>query len=165
MACSPSVARATDVDQLANRTISLILNGQSAETGNQQISAKQKKKSDNLIGINWGVFLTPICSITFILCHVCRGQLFTMTDKDSTLNRTRSPGNDGSSLPFEFQSQPNELSGELQKYAHALGPTPKRCLETLTDLGLTDLEIARYFNMPSTVVIDLRLAWNIGGES
>lgn len=56
-----------------------------------------------------------------------------------------------------------ELSGQLQKYMHTLGPTPKRCLETFADLGLSDAEIARYFQIPHDVVTRLRETWNIDG--
>lgn len=58
-----------------------------------------------------------------------------------------------------------ELSPEAQKYLHILGPTPKRCLETLADLGLSDCEIGRYFRMPSALVTDLREIWKIDGAA
>lgn len=64
----------------------------------------------------------------------------------------------------ELQRPRSELSYELQKYLHVLGPAPKRCLETLADLGLTDPEIARYFQIPTSIVTALRLVWNIDGE-
>ena len=57
-----------------------------------------------------------------------------------------------------------ELSAELQRYLHILGPTPKRCLETLADLGLSDDEIGRYFRMPCHFVTELRDIWNIDGN-
>jgi hypothetical protein len=52
----------------------------------------------------------------------------------------------------------------LQKYLHILGPTPKRCLEMFTDLGLSDDEIGQYFRMPSKRVTELRDIWNIGAS-
>ena len=58
-----------------------------------------------------------------------------------------------------------ELTPELQRYLHVLGPTPKRCLETLADLGLSDDEIGRYFRMPSNIVTELRDIWRIGGNT
>ena len=64
----------------------------------------------------------------------------------------------------EIQWPRGELSYELQKYLHVLGPTPKRCLETLADLGLSDPEIARYFKIPISIVTALRLVWKIDGE-
>lgn len=49
----------------------------------------------------------------------------------------------------------------LPKYAHAFGPMPKTSLEVFADLGLTDSEIARYFNVPQTCITRLRSIWNI----
>ena len=57
----------------------------------------------------------------------------------------------------------DELTPELQKYLHILGPMPRQCLETLVDLGLTDVEIGRYFRMPSVRVSELREIWDITG--
>ncbi|MFO8126899.1 hypothetical protein [Yoonia sp.] len=57
-----------------------------------------------------------------------------------------------------------ELTPELQKYLHVLGPTPKRCLETLADLGLSDSEIGRYFGMPAVFITQLHQIWRIDGE-
>ena len=54
-----------------------------------------------------------------------------------------------------------ELTNQLQKYMHTLGPTPKRCLETFADLGLSDSEIGRYFRIPYEVVTQLREVWGI----
>lgn len=56
-----------------------------------------------------------------------------------------------------------ELSDQLQKYMHTLGPTPKRCLETLADLGLSDVEIGRYFWIPYEVATQMREIWSIDG--
>lgn len=53
----------------------------------------------------------------------------------------------------------------MQKYIHALGPTPKRCLETLVDLGLSDPEIAGYLKIPIGFVAVLRRIWRIGGDT
>jgi hypothetical protein len=69
-------------------------------------------------------------------------------------------------LPLQSDN-PSSRQGprqNAQKYLHVLGPTPKRCLETLADLGMSDPEIGRYFKIPSDVVTDLRHAWRIPGE-
>ena len=58
-----------------------------------------------------------------------------------------------------------ELTPDLQKYLHILGPTPKRCLETLADIGLSDDEIGRYFRMPCNLVTELRDIWKIDGNA
>lgn len=55
----------------------------------------------------------------------------------------------------------DELTHELQKYIHTLGVAPKRCLETFVDLGMTNAEIARYFEIPDDVVGQLRAIWEI----
>ena len=88
-----------------------------------------------------------------------------MTDPMSNREILRRLGPGGRGLSVELRPRRNELAYELQKYIHAIGPTPKRCLETLVDLGLSDPEIARYFKIPKDIVTDLRCVWNIKGES
>ena len=61
----------------------------------------------------------------------------------------------------QHRSNRAELTHELHKHMHLLGPAPKRCLESLADLGLSDGEIARYLKMPQHVVTDLRSVWGI----
>ena len=56
-----------------------------------------------------------------------------------------------------------ELTSQLQKYMHTLGPTPKMCMETFADLGLSDAEIGRYFRIPRDVVSQFREIWKIDG--
>ena len=77
--------------------------------------------------------------------------------------RQLAPG--GGYVPFNNVSERPELTPELQKYLHILGPTPKRCLEMLADLGLSDDEIGRYFRMPCKRVTELRDIWNIAGSA
>lgn len=67
----------------------------------------------------------------------------------------------GGCVPFNHVSERPELTPDLKKYLHILGPTPKRCLEMLADLGLSDDEIGQYFRMPSNRVRELRCIWNI----
>ena len=88
-----------------------------------------------------------------------------MTDSFSNREILRRLGPGGRGLPVELWPNRDELAYELQKYIHAIGPTPKRCLETLVDLGLSDPEIARYFKIPKDVVTDLRCVWNIEGST
>lgn len=88
-----------------------------------------------------------------------------MVNHFSTLDIMRKLGPGGRSLPSQIPSIREELTYELQKYLHVLGPTPKRCLETLADLGLSDPEIARYLKMPKDVVTDFRGVWNIEGQT
>ena len=70
----------------------------------------------------------------------------------------------GRALPLAIHARRHELTRELQKYMHVLGPTPKRCLETLADLGLSDSEIACYFKVPNGIITDLRQVWKIGDQ-
>ena len=88
-----------------------------------------------------------------------------MSDQFSNLDIMRKLGPGGWSLPRQIQSSREELTHDLQNYMHVLGPTPKRCLETLADLGLSDPEIARYFKVPENIVIDLRQVWKIDGKT
>jgi hypothetical protein len=77
--------------------------------------------------------------------------------------RRLGPG--GRSLLSGIQLKRAELAPDLKKYMHLLGPTPKRCLETLADLGLSDPEIGQYFKMPRDAVTDLRQVWKIDGRA
>jgi hypothetical protein len=88
-----------------------------------------------------------------------------MTENFRTLDILRKPGPGGRLLPSGTQPARNELPHELQKYMHVLGPTPKRCLETLADLGLSDPKIGRCFKIPKDIVTDLRQVWKIDGET
>jgi hypothetical protein len=99
------------------------------------------------------------------LWPVYGGESHAMSDDFSTRHIMRKLGPGGWSLKPVLQSPRHELTHELQKFVHVLGPTPKRCLETLADLGLTDPEIARYFKIPKDIVTDLRHVWSIDGES
>ncbi|MDA9979813.1 hypothetical protein N9801_01215 [Yoonia sp.] len=67
-------------------------------------------------------------------------------------------------LPTYLPKARAELTVQLQKYMHTLGPTPKRCLETFADLGLSDAEIGRYFRIPYDIVTQLREIWKIDGR-
>ncbi len=87
-----------------------------------------------------------------------------MIHEISTSDTVRKPGPSAPRFPHQVQSRRHNLSKELQRYLAILGPMPKRCLETLADLGLTDPEIARYFRIPRGAVTDLRQIWNIKGE-
>ena len=86
-----------------------------------------------------------------------------MNDKDTVDDLIRMLGHGGNTLSYGTSTARAELTSELQKYVHTLGPTPKRCLEALYDLGLTDAEIGRYFRIPHTVVTQLREIWKIEG--
>lgn len=66
-------------------------------------------------------------------------------------------------LPSSVTTARPELTEQLQKYMHTLGPTPKRCLETFADLGLSDAEIGQYFRIPHDIVTKLREIWKIDG--
>ena len=95
---------------------------------------------------------------------MCGGEKNTMTNNISNLDFMRKLGPGGRSLRSGIQSHRCELTHNLQKYMHILGPTPKRCLESLADLGLNDCESARYFKIPKDTVTDLRQVWKIDGE-
>lgn len=57
-----------------------------------------------------------------------------------------------------------KLPKRLRDYAHVLGPTPRRNLEALVDLGMTDGEIARYHTLPRSCIAELRNHWQIECE-
>ncbi|PXW68063.1 hypothetical protein C7964_104153 [Loktanella sp. PT4BL] len=86
-----------------------------------------------------------------------------MSDKDIVSDLVRMFGHGRKALSSGTLATHAELTSELQKYVHTLGPTPKRCLEALSDLGLTDAEIGRYFRIPDNVVTQLRELWKIKG--
>ncbi len=88
-----------------------------------------------------------------------------MVENIIALDILRQFGPGGGAFPPQIQSHRDELTCELQKYTHILGPTPKRCLESLADIGLNDTEIARYFKIPKDVVTDLRRIWRIEGDA
>lgn len=92
------------------------------------------------------------------------GEKYFMGEKSTYLHfiGQLAPGGDGT--PSFVVSERPELTPELQKYMHVIGPTPKRCLETLADLGLSDDEIGRYFRMPCKCVTELRDIWKIDGK-
>lgn len=54
-----------------------------------------------------------------------------------------------------------KLPFELRKHVTALGPTPKASLEAFVDLGLSDGEMASYFNVPDASVSKLCKIWGI----
>lgn len=86
-----------------------------------------------------------------------------MNDKRIVDDVIRLLGPGSSAVLLGLPTPRAELSDQLQKHIHTLGPTPKRCLETLADLGLSDVEIGRYFRIPHEVVTQLREIWKIGG--
>lgn len=88
-----------------------------------------------------------------------------MADNISTQDILRLFGPGSRTRPTEVPANRNDLTYELQKYLHVLGPTPKRCLEILADLGLSDPEIARYFKVPNRIVTGLRKVWRIDGDT
>lgn len=115
-----------------------------------------------MIGIN------HVCSIIVIVqWHqhlIYGGESFGMNDHHNRQDIIWKLVPGGHTLPVGIPSIREELTPELQKYLHVLGPTPKRCLETLADLGLSDTEIGRYFKMPGIFVTQLRQIWRIDGE-
>ena len=106
-------------------------------------------------------FLLRVETRSFLPCF--GGEKSNMIRKENSLNIVRQLGPGGRSFPPQIQSGRNELTHDLQKYMYILGPTPKRCLETFADLGLSDPEIARYFRIPIDIVTDLRRIWKIDG--
>lgn len=84
-----------------------------------------------------------------------------MNDKHIVDDIIRMLGPGGSALSHGTPSARAELTSQLQKFVHPLGPTPKRCLETFVDLGLSDAEIGRYFRIPQHVVTQMREIWKI----
>jgi len=53
------------------------------------------------------------------------------------------------------------LPCRLQQHCAALGPTPQASLTVFADLGLSDGEMARYFNVPETCIAELCSVWNV----
>lgn len=60
----------------------------------------------------------------------------------------------------EYELEPN-LPCRLRAHVDALGPSPRKGLAALVDLGLSDHEIGRYHKIPQDCVADLRTLWNI----
>lgn len=54
-----------------------------------------------------------------------------------------------------------DIPRDLKSHIAALGPTPRTSLETFVDLCLSDDEIARYFQVPRTLISQLRDHWGI----
>ena len=96
---------------------------------------------------------------------MCGGEKDHRMDDRNTLDIVRWLGPGGRSRLPGIRTKRDELTPELQKYMHVMGPTPKRCLETLADLGLSDPEIGHYFKIPIDIVTDLRHVWKIDGET
>ena len=83
----------------------------------------------------------------------------TIMDLKNNLTRKLSSGHLIPKIPEA--SRTSILPNFLKKHALALGPRPKKSLEAFVDLGLSDQEIAGYFNIPQTCVSKFRLIWNI----
>ncbi|MCO4846500.1 MAG: hypothetical protein KC448_00830 [Yoonia sp.] len=58
-------------------------------------------------------------------------------------------------------ARPNALPHPLRQHINALGVMPKTSLEVFADLGLSDGDIARYFEVPLTCITKLREIWDI----
>lgn len=72
----------------------------------------------------------------------------------------------GDSIPKSpLKGFTQELPSQLRKYVDILGPFPKQSLEALSDLGLSDSEIARYHTIPRRCVSELRTIWHIAGHA
>ena len=71
-------------------------------------------------------------------------------------------GYSGSNLRKPPQS--TGLPLELRASVRRLGPFPRQCLETFSDLGLSDKEIAHYFDITQDCVTSLRTLWQIGSR-
>lgn len=125
---------------------------------------KKHNLAITLIGINRGGDYFPTRLIMSVFC-LCGDEEITMTDKDNRQDILRQLGSGEGSFPQQIQPRRDEMTHELQKHLHILGPTPKRCLEMFADLGVSDPEIARYFKIPTNVVTDLRRVWGIDGET
>jgi hypothetical protein len=65
------------------------------------------------------------------------------------------------SLGIRQMSQLGKPPTRLRQRIRALGPTPRISLEVLVDLGLSDVEIARYFDVSQTCIVSLRKIWGI----
>jgi hypothetical protein len=58
-------------------------------------------------------------------------------------------------------SRSQGLPHPLREHIMALGPMPETCLAIFLDLGLSDREIARYFDVPKASIAKLCDIWNI----
>lgn len=87
-----------------------------------------------------------------------------MGHSDRTFALFQHPAPGRSKIPSNAVLGRSSLTPELQKHVHILGPTPKRCLEQLADLGMSDQEIGLYFRIPRRLVTDLRENWGIEGK-
>ena len=55
----------------------------------------------------------------------------------------------------------DDLPERLRNDLIALGPLPMRTLTAFVDLGLSDAEIARYFDLPAASIAKLRTIWQL----
>ena len=55
----------------------------------------------------------------------------------------------------------DDLPERLRNDLTALGPLPMRTLTTFVDLGLSDAEIARYFDLSAASIAKLRAIWQL----
>ena len=55
----------------------------------------------------------------------------------------------------------DDLPERLRNDLTALGPLPMRTLTAFVDLGLSDAEIARYFDLPAASIAKLRTIWQL----
>lgn len=62
---------------------------------------------------------------------------------------------------FRGGANRHDRAGDLMEYVRTLGPSPRQALETVVDLGLSDADIGRYFNIPHGNVYRLRQIWKI----
>ena len=55
----------------------------------------------------------------------------------------------------------DDVPERLRKDLTALGPLPMRTLTAFVDLGLSDAEIARYFDLSAASIVKLRIIWQL----
>ena len=67
-------------------------------------------------------------------------------------------------LPCDAQS-PALTMDDAHRILEAFGPMPAAALAAMVDYGLSDGEIARYFDLPHEIISTLRRHWGIDGPS
>ncbi|WP_372991416.1 hypothetical protein [Sulfitobacter sp.] len=68
----------------------------------------------------------------------------------------------GNPVPRDWKGQRNDgFSRDLRRHVATLGPKPRKSLAAFVDLGLSDGEIARYYQLPRNCISMLCQVWGI----
>jgi len=110
----------------------------------------------SMISINRQI--TPIAILTALEKIFVLGRLGMDQKRRANLQELKS----GSSVPRGRKGQRCEgFSRDLRRHVATLGPKPRKSLAAFVDLGLSDGEIARYYQVPRNCISKLCQVWGI----